>query len=415
MTRSATGSAVRLTHSHSTRAAAALARLPEVDPALAALSLWCAHRDGPGKTHTTGDVISYGAAFPLLPISEQIGVLAHHVLHVALRHSARRGEMEQRLGPAFAPDLFDLACDALVNDVLLQAGHALPRPAVRATDLIAHLPPGDRPDNVVAQWDCEKLYFAMTASLGSRGGESGEAFRRYAIEKRFEPDLQKSDVEEAEAELWAGRVTQALGAGRSAGSGIGAVLTGFGDLPQAGIPWEIRLRRLMKKALAHHPRLSHSRPARAWLARDAWAHETGRERPVFEPALVQDNRRPRIVAGIDTSSSITDVELGLFAAEAVSLARRSGAEAHLLGFDTEVHFQGMLDRQLALARARMRRGGGTDFEPVLEEAQALAPSLIVILTDLDAPLPERPAAPVIWLVPEPPRVPPTYGEVLMMR
>ena len=30
-------------------------------------------------------------------------------------------------------------------------------------------------------------------------------------------------------------------------------------------------------------------------------------------------------------------------------------------------------------------GGGTDYAGVLEEAEALAPSMIIMLTDLDAP------------------------------
>ena len=71
---------------HSTRVAHALARLPEVDPAIAALALWCTYRDSVEPTATQGDTILVGPEFPLLAISEQTGLIAHHVLHVALRH-----------------------------------------------------------------------------------------------------------------------------------------------------------------------------------------------------------------------------------------------------------------------------------------------------------------------------------------
>ncbi|MEM8537520.1 MAG: hypothetical protein AAGF56_06630, partial [Pseudomonadota bacterium] len=120
---------------HSTRAQPALARLPEVDPAIAALALWCTYRDSDAPTATQGETILVGPEFPLLPISEQVGVIAHHVLHVALRHSARRSAAAERHTGRFLDKQYDLACDALVNEALLQGGHALPRPAVRAADI----------------------------------------------------------------------------------------------------------------------------------------------------------------------------------------------------------------------------------------------------------------------------------------
>ena len=64
------------------RAARALAHLGEVDPALAVLSLWCRHRDG-DETRTKGDDISYAPGFETLGLPEQVGTVAHHVLHVA--------------------------------------------------------------------------------------------------------------------------------------------------------------------------------------------------------------------------------------------------------------------------------------------------------------------------------------------
>ncbi|NRB35396.1 MAG: hypothetical protein HRU31_11745 [Rhodobacteraceae bacterium] len=391
-----------------------MARLPEVDPAIGVLALWCQFRDGNGPTRTAGDVIHIGAEFPLLPISEQTGLLAHHVLHVALRHSARRSATEERLGTGFQPMLFDLACDALVNEALLQGGHALPRPAVRAAQVADRIAPEDRPDTLLSAWDCEQLYQILVAASDDRSGPSGKAIQDYALQQGFAPDLEGSDPEAAETEIWAERVAQALATGRGAGSGIGAVLARFGDLPRAQVPWELRLRRLLAKALAQHPHLSHARPARQWLARDALARQTGAAQPVFEPGLIRDTKRPRLVIGLDTSSSIPDLVLDLFAAEALGAMRRSGAEAHLLGFDTEVHSRTRFDSKAGLTAMPLRRGGGTDFDAVLSEAQAYDPSLILMLTDLDAPLPEAPKAPVVWAVPSAPRVQPDFGEMLVL-
>ncbi|MEL6119154.1 MAG: VWA-like domain-containing protein [Pseudomonadota bacterium] len=399
---------------HSARVGPVLARLPEVDPAIAALALWCSYRDTDGPTTTEGDIIRIGPEFPLLPISEQTGVIAHHVLHVALRHSARRGAARERYGARFRPEQYDLACDALVNEALLQGGHALPRPAVRAAEIVALLPVEERPGNVLADWDSDQLYAAMRVASAEQASGGDGQIERYALTQGFTPDLQDSDPDKTEADVWAGRIEQAMSAGQRAGSGIGAIMTRFGDLPKAFVPWEIRLRRLLNKALAQHPRQTHRRPARGWLARDAYARQTGGAQPVFEPGVTRDQRRPRLVIGLDTSSSLRRETLEMFAAEAASAVRRSGAEAHLLGFDTEVHFRGQIFNADAMGAIATRSGGGTDYADVLEEAEALAPSMIIMLTDLDAPTAFRVSAPVLWAVPAPPRIEPKFGEVLVI-
>lgn len=399
---------------HSRRAALALARLPEVDPAIAALALWCAFRDTDAPTRTEGETILIGPEFPLLPISEQTGLISHHVLHVALRHSARRGAAQDRFGAGFSPMHYDLACDALVNEALLQGGHALPRPAVRAAEIAALMPPDSRPDNVLSEWDSDTLYLMMVAQSGRQGGAQDDAFQGYAQRQGFQADLGSSPADQTEAAIWAGRITQAMSAGRQAGTGIGAVHGGFGDLPKATVPWEVRLRRLLAKALAHHPQPSHRRPARTWLARDALARQQGGVQPVFEPGMTRDKRRPRLVIGLDTSSSIPKTTLDLFAAEAISAVRRLGAEAHLLGFDTEVHTRVPVSNPARISALAMREGGGTDFAPVLAEAEALSPSLTILLTDLDAPVPRAIATPLLWCVAAAPSTLPQIGDVLVM-
>ena len=356
-----------------------------------------------------------GPEFPLLPISEQTGLIAHHVLHVALRHCARRDAARERYGQSFKTQLFDLACDAMVNEALLQARHALPRPAVRAADIIARLPAEERPQNVLAEWDCDTLYTAMAAHSSGRGTGDENTFQQYAQAQGFEPDLKGAPSEQAEPEIWASRVEQALLAGQQAGSGIGAVLARFGDLPKSIVPWEIRLRRLLNKALAQQPIQTHRRPSRGWLARDAHARQSGGYQPCFEPAYRQDLKQPKLVIGLDTSSSIRDATLDMFASEAVSITRRTSAEVHLLGFDTDIHSRTRLTNAQDLYDIDLKKGGGTDFGPILAEAQTLSPSMIIVLTDLDAPTAHQVSAPLIWAVPEPPSSPPHCGEVLVMQ
>lgn len=400
---------------HSHRARAALAQMGDADPAIAALALWCSHRDHENDTETNGDTILYGPSFTQLSLPEQIGLAAHHVLHVALRHSARQAEMATRLGRGFKPTLYTLAADAIVNEALLAGGHALPRPAVRAKELIDLLPGLDTvAPNILADWDTDRLYHALAAPLEGDPSQGTPAIEEYMRKRRFAPDLTSKGAFETQSDVWASRVDQALELGRSAGVGIGPALLRFGDLPSSTVPWERHLRRLLLKAVSEMPRLSYKRPAARWVAQEAQARAGGRPVPAFQPGLARDLTRPRIVIAVDTSSSVTDTQLDLFAAEILGIQRRSAAELHLLGFDTALHSQTRLESADALNRLAVRRGGGTDFTPVFDACQRLDPSLLIVLTDLDAPLPAAPRHAVIWAVPAPVSRPPAFGTVLVM-
>lgn len=398
---------------HSTRAAEALAHLGEVDAALAVLALWCRHRDGPGPTATRGEVISYGPGFDLLGLPEQVGLVAHHVLHVALRHSARSARLSERLGDAFDPALFTLAADGILNETLLLAGHAIPRPAVTLTELLALAGmPEPTPIAALEKWDADRLAMAL-----HRDPSRADRLRSWARTRGFADDLQSgppdADGPAQTAADWRNQMLRALAAGRQAGSGIGQLGAILADLAPDAVPWELLLRGLLARALADRPVVSWDRPSRPFIAQLAEAERRGGPQPVFEPGRQRTSHLPRIVVGLDTSSSIDAQTLRLFWAEAQGIARRTGAEVHLLAFDETVH----LTRRLEPGTWRdhpgpqVRTGGGTDFGDLFAQAARLQPSVLVVLTDLDAPLPPPPRCPVIWAVPGRPE-PPSFGHLL---
>lgn len=399
---------------HSKRAARALAQLAEVDPALAVLALWCTHRDGDGVTITRGDTIIYGPSFTDLGLAEQVGLAAHHVLHVALRHSGRQVALAERLGPGFDPVLHGVACDAIVNETLQMAGHALPRPAILLTDLLTRL--GQQavsPIAALTEWDSDRL----TMYLHSDGKRAARA-REVADDHAFEQDVASAQGDRTDAQPgtadWRNHMVRALEAGRRAGSGIGRMGGFLADLALPRVPWEVELRGALTRAVSDHALPTYRRPAARWVAQSADARARGAPEPVFQPGLARDGKRPRIVVGLDTSSSIDPTVMALFLTEAKGVSRRTGAETHLISFDEQVQFVRRVDgRDQGLTGADLRTGGGTDFQPMLAEAKRLDPSILVVLTDLDAPFGPPPPMPVLWAVPGPPDgLDPPFGRVL---
>lgn len=450
-----------MTARHTRRAGAALRRLSEDDPALGALALWCRHRDSDDRdtaAWTDGQSIFYGPRFETLPLHEQAGLAAHQVLHIALRHGPRAQALHGRFGDRHDAELFNIACDAILNQTLVEAGHCLPRPAVLLPGLLkAALPEEVR----TSHWDAEALYVRLMDDstrpgkgqgagkgqgtgkgqgagkdqgsgqgqgrddIGAAGTDPARAAKDFARQRGFGADLEpapgpaEGDADEApDASDWQERIARAMEAGRSAGRGIGTLSQRLADLPQVGMPpWERLLRHSISKAVAQVPRQDWGVPARRWLAADSAARAEGRFQPAFQPARRPDRRRARVAIAVDTSTSIDDARLQLFAAQVAGIGRRTGAEVHVLAFDTVVtghtQMQGMA-WESEIRRIDFARGGGTDFGPAIARALDLDPSVIVILTDLDGPCGPAPKVPVIWAVPQetPPR--PPFGRVISL-
>ncbi len=405
--------------SHSRRAGPALRVLVETDPALAALSLWCDHRDG-AATRTNGGVITYGPDFANLARHEQIGLAAHHILHVSLRHPARLTDLQSRLGAAFDAELYNLAADALVNQALVLSDYALPRPAVLLTDLLLDVLGQDLPPDVaLSDWDVDRLYHALVKSTEGQGGKSGKV-QTYVRERSFSPDIDPSPgggddlADEEAAARWRQHLARALEAGRKAGRGIGVFGHRIADVPEPRIPWEVILRRTLTQAVTVAPQPSTRRPSRRWIAGAAEATLAGTPTPGFEPGVRHLTDVPRIVVALDASGSIDNARLALFWAEVTSIARRMRAELHLLVFDDDIrHHDRIIPAQRTLALPVLPRGGGTAFVPVVQKALSLNAAALVVLTDLEGdPGPAPRGLTVIWAVSDagPLQVP--YGRLI---
>jgi len=404
-----------MTQARSTRAARALLHLPQIDPMLAALSVWCHTEDRDAEqTVTKGDTICVGRSFPELPLREQIGVLGHHILHIALRHEYILQELIARDGAQADPDLFVLSADSFINECLLRGGHALPRPAVRLQDLHSAL--GDTEaisEASLAQIDLLRLYQDTL-----RRASNAHA---YAAETGFTADIHPDAAvlqRDRRAGQWQAHMRRASQGAGAAGRGVGTVFMYLKEVPRSDTPWEQHLRGLLVRATSPLPRRSHRRPAARWIAAEADAARRATPQPGFEPALDRSTLRPRLVVCIDASGSVDRRQLSRFAGEVIAITEKSGAETHVLCFDETVFARLKVEAETAqhvFDTVPLNRDGGTSFVDVIAKADALRPSLIIVLTDLKGAFGPSPNAPVLWASPIPAPQPPPFGDVLVLR
>ncbi|MFZ1108009.1 MAG: VWA-like domain-containing protein [Rhodomicrobium sp.] len=438
------------------RGTRAIQRMVEFAPSTGGLALWVKHHDHPPTSDapivtTDGNALFYGVSFEALPVAEQAGLVAHEVLHIALRHPQRYLELQQLLGDVDLK-LYTICADAIVNSSLSHLSWLrLPRGSVYLHELLSTALGVKRDaQSALLEWDVERLYRAIddreaTPQSGKKderrkhdgGGEKSEdgkdeqasasrqtedrkdgskASRARAMGASVLMDLVPApdpnappEAEAQQALLWSERLQRS-----HASDGMHSMLRSLlADLPKVRTPWEQALRTQLARGLSKKIDISWSRPARSYIANQGWC---GNSRMPFEPGFSMSKPTPRLVVIVDVSGSVDDKLLERFASQIEAITRRQEAGLTLIIGDDRVrkveqYKPGVSD----LRKIEFQGRGDTDFTPLLIEAEKYRPDIAVVLTDLDGPAGFRPRWPVIWAVPEEHRdAPHPFGRKLVL-
>lgn len=285
---------------------------------------------------------------------ELFAVLLHELAHVVLLHPYRRRGRD--------PLLWNLACDAVVNRILVDSEYHLPVGAIPAGPSCA---------------TAEELYETipiLEISMDVLDGSPADA--------QIGASMTEADWREVLAASPPGSVPAAL-------------RHSVAELTASVIDWQEVVARFVA---------SHSAEwTRTWKA-------VNRRFPAFLPGRCQEEERTLAVC-IDTSGSMTGTQLLAVAAEAKSLAELQNLSVWLITGDAVVM------QRLAPGEpfpTEVGGGGGTDFRPLLQEAEALKVDGIVYLTDGAGMFPPSCTIPVLWVLTDK-QVHPPFGEVLYLK
>jgi predicted metal-dependent peptidase len=353
--------------------------------------------------------VFYRAEFDDLSLDQQTGWVAHEVLHIALRHPQRLRDLQRLLGDVDR-QLFNVCADAIVNSTL---GHLswleLPPGGVTIesllTDEVGAAGAAAGVEAALLTWDVERLYRAIDdrrskADGSQRDGPKAASVR--ALDTGEQADLRPggSAIEAPEdaaeqAREWAERISRA----HASDGAFSMLRTLIADLPRSRTPWQQVLRSWLARSLTPQRDVSWSRPSRSYLANQG--RTAGRRRLPWEPGFSSSKSVPRLVVIVDVSGSIDSALMQRFAREIDAITRRLEAALVLvIGDDRVQQVEHIRPGRTDWHAIEFRGGGGTDFTPLLEEADTHRPDMVVVLTDLDGPARYRPRWPVIWAVPE---------------
>jgi len=358
------------------RIAAARTRLILDKPFLGALVLRLPVEQAEGQwcrtTATDARKFYYNAGYmDGLTLSQAQFVLAHEALHCALSHFARRQQRNKLR--------WDMACDYVVNPLLIQEGLVPPSGALVDERYIGMTAEEVYPCIEQEDERQNQDQHAWEPPDGRGAGASNDS-------DGHPPPLsapERATLEVKWKQRLAGAAQQALQAGKL--SGAMARMVDF--LLQPQLPWRMLLARYM-----------------CTVARDDYNYTRPSSRrgdPAIFPSL--RSTQTNLVVALDVSGSVSEKEMAAFLTEVDAIKGQLNAQITLLACDAAITGDSpwVIEpwEQLRLPQT-FKGGGGTDFVPVFEwVGNNHKPDLLLYFTDARGAYPKlAPDYPVIWLV-----------------
>jgi predicted metal-dependent peptidase len=332
---------------------------------------------------TDGHSLNYNPAFVCgLTPDERLGVLVHEVMHNALAHPLRRGSR--------ALVQWNIACDLAVNPLLLEAGFTLPQ---------GHLLPGQGNYTHLAPGGSAEEYYAQLEQPSSTDKTAEPSNDPGGCGSVRDPSPQQQATPSTTEGEWAAAVLQA----QQAASVRGELPAGLARLVEAVVHPPSDWRSLLREFLSSHARNDYSwqRPNRRFLPHG-----------LYLPSLHSEELGTVVVA-VDTSGSVGERELAIFAAELQGILEAFACHLTILYHDTHVQKEQHWHSSDGPLRLEPVGGGGTSHECVFAWLATIDtnPSCVVCLTDLETCFPnEPPTCPVLWAVIGKNQTQPPFGQ-----
>ena len=349
---------------------------------------------------TDGKTCFYNRKFiDSLSFAEVVGVSAHEVLHVALRHHCRMDNRE--------PRRWNIACDYAINPTLLSSGFKLPNGALTdqkfvglsAEEIYARLP-------TVKSDEDEPRGDESDSAGGGAGAKSDQQGAGKETQQNQDPGgcgsvIPVEDEKEAkeQEQKWAAAVSQA--SSMTAGTMAGELSRQVKKSLTRPLPWYVLLRDLVEKTARND--YDWTRPSPRHI-----------NRGFILPSLISEEL-PEVIIAVDTSGSIDEEALSRFAEEASAVLGAYDTTVRVVYCDTKVQGEQVFTKADMPMELKPVGGGGTAFEPVFSwvEKQGHTPACLIYFTDMYGTFPvAEPQYPVMWVTETKDRKAP-WGETVL--
>ena len=314
-----------------------------------------------------------------------LGVCAHETWHVCLNHCklmlySRQGNRN--------PEIWNIACDCTINNLLHDAGFSLPDPHIFEPKYRGWLTEAIYED-LIKNCTTIQLEPGQGDLIAQSGGtDPGEGVAGDPGE--MDPEIQRIIVR---------ATTAARMAGEDPGNLPGELQFQLEQITNPKMPWDRLLVRYCRN-----------------LAKTKYNFLVPNRR--YWPKHFLPSKRAHslgiVDAAIDLSYSVEDEQIQQFIAEIASVLRKMRPrKLNLVEFDTSVRNVTALRGPQALLNHTFTGRGGTDIGPVIDHAEESQPDVMLIFTDGEFyHCHESCTVPVVWINFDNPGFTAPFGKVI---
>lgn len=322
---------------------------------------------------TNGLQILFNPAFFMeLDPEEQVFLLLHETLHVALDHITRKGERDH--------STYNAAADYVINLMLVNTGFRMPQ--------------GGLLDRKYEGWSTGHVYEDLMQNPPPKPPP-------VPWDDIIQPGTEEESqiIKDAIDDVLVRAALQSKIAGDKPGSIPGEIELYINSLLNPKLPWNRILQRYITKLSKNQY---------------TWRKPNRRYFPKHRLPTQYSESLCDIAVAIDTSGSVSDAEFHRFASETYAILKHEKPTSlTLLQFDTEIRNNTTIHKPSDLKNTTFTGRGGTRIGPVIEWAAANRPNLLLIFTDggFHNHSPD-PKLPIIWMINDNPKWQAPWGKVI---
>ena len=341
-----------------------------------------------------------------ISLQQTKGLFAHEVLHCALGHIWREGKRKH--------NIWIQAADYSINNIL--------------TDAHMTLPDGALTNNAYRGLSTEEIYDKLLDKQQQQDKQQSQSKDQKPNDKDKQQD-EKQDKQQQQNEQykdpgrcgsfnkptekskeeinnekidWKIAITQASHTA-NVGNLPGELRRMIKEIIEPSIPWHVLLRDFVEKSAKND--YNWNQPSRRYIASG-----------FILPSLISEEL-PQIVIVIDTSGSINQKQLDIFAAEVSAVISSYKTTLKVIYCDYTVRKEEEFTTEDIPIKLKPVGGGGTDFRPPFElvKKKGYEPACLIYFTDLQCgSFPKEPEYPVMWITTDETRKAP-FGETIRFK
>ena len=320
---------------------------------------------------TNGTYIKFNESwFSSLSPENRLFVGLHEMQHILRLHQIRRGKRD--------PHTWNIACDIVINESLVNDGFRLPTGGILESSLLMD-------NSLESEEDVYDFILKNGTQINNTVfGVEGDTDDLGDPEEGEECiDLTPQEARNV-TEIVTAAISQAKQSGQAGGL-AGQISSHLENFLNPIVPWELALRKFFIEL--------------GGASKKDWSRRNRRFKKVYMAKRVPDhNALTKVMFFLDTSGSVTDEELQKYLGEIKHVQETlNPLELQVVQFDYFIQKTDVYKIGDKITGMDISGRGGTSLEPVKKLIDEEKPSVVVIFSDLECSPMERPKVPVIWI------------------